>query len=85
MTASPHIYTSRNVDEAVKHVKMLMANLDVVKLSTVVKEKEDFEQYFDIPESGEIRLYFLINCLNYDLVMIYEKSMIQMATEMFMS
>ncbi|CAG2219947.1 unnamed protein product [Mytilus edulis] len=49
MTASPNIYTSQSEDKAVEHVKMLMANLDVVKLSVVLKEKEDYEQRFDTP------------------------------------
>ncbi|CAC5408878.1 DDX58 [Mytilus coruscus] len=54
LTASPNIYTSRTEADAVEHVKMLMANLDVVKLSTVVKEKEDFEQFFDTPTNENL-------------------------------
>lgn len=61
MTASPNIYISRTEAEAVEHVKMLMANLDVVKLSTVIKEKEDYEQRFDTPTNGKFLFYVFIS------------------------
>ncbi|XP_071133731.1 interferon-induced helicase C domain-containing protein 1-like [Mytilus edulis] len=54
LTASPNIYISRTEADAVEHVKMLMANLDVVKLSTVIKEKEDYEQRFDTPTNENL-------------------------------
>lgn len=61
MTASPNIYTPQSEDEAVEHVKMLMANLDVVKLSIVLKEKEDYEQRFDTPTKGKSFFYVIIS------------------------
>lgn len=61
MTASPGTNKSTNEESAIVHLKALMANLSVSKLSVVRKYEEEIKQYSATPYKGNIIIIYDYN------------------------
>lgn len=54
LTASPGTNKAKDVSAAKDHLRKVMANLDVTKLSVVQRNREELLQYTSIPEKGRL-------------------------------
>ena len=57
LTASVGVGKAKNVDQAVQHIKSLMANLDSEMICAVKNNMKELRSYVNVPDEGMVSCY----------------------------